>query len=89
VAPTSLAGQFEQPYRPMGPPTFNDPGAALREDYGLTQRAISDGLGRAARMGREEPARHRGDCALIVVATERARAFPQNSVYLHRACNRL
>ena len=22
VAPTSLAGQFEQPYRPMGPPTL-------------------------------------------------------------------
>ena len=33
VAPTSLAGQFEQPYGLMGPPTFvHDPGIALHED---------------------------------------------------------
>ncbi len=32
VAPTSLAGQFEQPYRPMGPLNFvHDPGAALHD----------------------------------------------------------
>ena len=32
VAPTSLAGQFEQPYGPMGPPTlFTSPGAALHD----------------------------------------------------------
>jgi hypothetical protein len=33
VAPTSLAGQFEQPYGPMGPPTlFTISRAALHED---------------------------------------------------------
>jgi hypothetical protein len=62
TAPTSLAGQFEQPYRPMGPPTlFYDPGAALHEDLRPDLRAIGDGLGRAARMGREEPTRHLQD----------------------------
>ena len=52
VAPTSLAGQFEQPYGPMGPPTFvHDPRAALHEDLRALARAIGDGFGRAARMG--------------------------------------
>jgi hypothetical protein len=58
VAPTSLAGQFEQPYGPMGPPTFvHNPGIELYEDLWPDARAIGDGLGRAARMGGEEPAR--------------------------------
>jgi hypothetical protein len=56
VAPTSLAGQFEQPYGPMGPPTlFTIPGAALHEDLWPDARAIGEGLGRAARMEGEEP----------------------------------
>ena len=62
VAPTSLAGQFEQPYGPMGPPTlFTIPVLALHEDLRPDARAIGDGLGRAARMGGEEPARHLQD----------------------------
>jgi hypothetical protein len=48
-----VIGQSEQPYGPMGTPT--DPGAALHEDLRPDARAIGDGLGRAARMGGEEP----------------------------------
>ena len=52
VAPASLAGQFEQPYGPMGPPTlFTMPVLRYMKTYGLTQRDAGDGLGRAARMG--------------------------------------
>ena len=59
VAPTSLAGQFEQPYGPMGPPTlFTIPVSALHEDLWLDRRDPGDGLGGAARMGGQEPARH-------------------------------
>jgi len=37
VAPTSLAGQFEQPYGPMGPPTlFTIPVLRCMKTYGLT-----------------------------------------------------
>jgi acetyl-CoA acetyltransferase len=37
VAPTSLAGQFEQPYGPMGPPTlFTIPVLRYMKTYGLT-----------------------------------------------------
>ncbi len=39
----------------------HDPGAALHEDLWAHARAIGDGLGRAARMGGEEPARHLQD----------------------------
>jgi hypothetical protein len=59
VAPTSLAGQFEQPYGPMGPPTlFTIPVLRYMKDLWPDARAIGDGLGRAARMGSQEPARH-------------------------------
>jgi hypothetical protein len=59
VAPTSLAGQFEQPYGPMGPPTlFTIPALRYMTTYGLDAQAAGDGLGRAARKGGEEPARH-------------------------------
>ena len=59
VAPT-------QPRRPVraalwadGAADFvHDPGIALHEDLWPDARAIGDGLGRAARMGGEEPARH-------------------------------
>ena len=37
----------------------HDPGIALHEDLWPDARATGDGLGRAARMGGEEPARHR------------------------------
>jgi hypothetical protein len=36
----------------------HDPGAALHEDLWPDARAIGDGLGRAARMAGDEPARH-------------------------------
>jgi len=59
VALTSLAGQFEQPYGPMGPPTlFTIPALRYMTTYGLDAQAAGDGLGRAARKGGEEPARH-------------------------------
>ena len=88
VAPTSLAGQFERPYGPMGPPTlFTVPvlrylifsvapakagaqgerrgpgalGSRFRGNDEIKARAVGDGLGRAARMGGEEPARHLQD----------------------------
>jgi len=67
VAPTSFAGQLEQPYGPRVAGPAGRPGAAdlgsiavfaLHEDLWHNARAIGDGLGRAARMGREKPARH-------------------------------
>jgi hypothetical protein len=54
VAPTSLAGQFEQPYGPMAADFVHDSRAALHEDLWPDARAIGDGLGRAARMGGED-----------------------------------
>ncbi len=52
VSPASLAGQFEQPYGPMGPPTlFTIPVLRYMKTYGLTHETTGDGLGRAARMG--------------------------------------
>src|SRR5207248_2843092 len=42
VAPTSLAGQFEQPYGPIGPPTlFMIPGIALHKDLRLTHEQLA------------------------------------------------
>jgi hypothetical protein len=58
VAPTSLAGQFSSPMGQGVADFVHDPSAALHEDPRALARAIGDGLGRAARMGREEPARH-------------------------------
>ena len=56
----------DEPHRPVrtalwanGAADFvHDPGAALHEDLQPGARATGDGLGRAARMGGEEPARH-------------------------------
>jgi hypothetical protein len=59
VSPTSLAGQFEQPYGPMGPPTlFTIPVLRHMKTLWPDRRATGDGLSGAARMGGEEPARH-------------------------------
>jgi acetyl-CoA acetyltransferase len=42
VAPTSLAGQFEQPYRPMGPPTlFTVPVLRCMKTYGLCYEQLA------------------------------------------------
>jgi len=42
VAPTSLAGQFEQPYRPIGPPTlFTIPVLRYMKTYGLTHEQLA------------------------------------------------
>jgi acetyl-CoA acetyltransferase len=40
--PTSLAGQFEQPYGPMGPPTlFTIPVLRYMKTYGLTHEQLA------------------------------------------------
>jgi acetyl-CoA acetyltransferase len=42
VAPTSLAGQFEQPYGPLGPPTlFTIPVLSYMKTYGLTHEQLA------------------------------------------------
>src|SRR5919197_3291161 len=42
VAPTSLAGQFEQPYGPMGPPTlFTIPVLRYMKTYGITEEQLA------------------------------------------------
>jgi acetyl-CoA acetyltransferase len=112
VAPTSLAGQFEQPYGPMGPPTlFTIPVLRYMKTYGLTheQLAMVSVVQRewAAKNPRatfktpitvEDVLNSRmiaypfrllqcclvtdGGGALILVAAERARDFPQKPVYL-------
>jgi acetyl-CoA acetyltransferase len=42
VAPTSLAGQFEQLYGPMGPPTlFTIPVLRYMKTYGLTDETLA------------------------------------------------
>jgi len=42
VAPTSLAGQFEQPYGPMGPPTlFTVPVLRYMKTYGLMHEQLA------------------------------------------------
>jgi acetyl-CoA acetyltransferase len=42
TAPTSLAGQFEQPYGPMGPPTlFTIPVLRYMKSYGLTHEQLA------------------------------------------------
>ena len=41
VAPTSLAGQFEQPYGPMGPPTLFIPVLRYMKTYGLTHEQLA------------------------------------------------
>jgi acetyl-CoA acetyltransferase len=108
VAPTSLAGQFEQPYGPMGPPTlFTIPVLRYMKTYGLSheQLAMVSVVQRewAAKNPRatfktpitvEDVLNSRmiaypfrllqcclvtdGGGALILVAAERARDFPQS-----------
>ena len=42
VAPASLAGQFEAPYGPMGPPTlFTIPVLRYMKTYGLTHEQLA------------------------------------------------
>jgi acetyl-CoA acetyltransferase len=42
VAPTSLAGQFEQPYGPMGPPTlFTIPVLRYMKTFGLSHETLA------------------------------------------------
>jgi hypothetical protein len=42
VAPTSLAGQFEQPYGPLGPTTlFTIPVLRYMKTYGLTHEQLA------------------------------------------------
>jgi hypothetical protein len=58
VAPTSLAGPFEQLYGPMGPPTlFTIPVLRYMKTYGLTHEQLAM-VSVVQRMDRHEPARH-------------------------------
>ena len=108
VASTSLAGEFEQPYEPMGPPTlFTIPVLRYMQIYGLTHEQLAMGSvvqpEWAAKNPRatfkmpitlEDVLNSRmiaypfrllqcclvtdGGGALILVAAERARDFPQS-----------
>jgi len=112
VAPTSLAGQFEQPYGPMGPPTlFTVPVLRYMKTYGLTDETLAmvsvvqrEWAALNARATFKTPITVQdvlnsrmiaypfrllqcclvtdGGGALILVAAERARDFPQKPVYL-------
>jgi acetyl-CoA acetyltransferase len=108
VAPTSLAGQFERPYGPMGPPTlFTSPVLRYTKTYGLTHEQLAmvsvvqrEWAGKNPRATFKTPITLEdvlnsrmiaypfrllqcclvtdGGGALILVAAERARDFPQS-----------
>src|SRR6202045_292440 len=108
VAPTSLAGQFEQPYGPMGPPTlFTIPVLRYMKTYGLSHEQLAmvsvvqrEWAGKNPRATFKTPITVEdvlnsrmiaypfrllqcclvtdGGGALILVAAERARDFPQS-----------
>ena len=108
MAPTSLAGQFEQPYGPMGPPTlFTIPVLRYMKTYGLTHEQLAmvsvvqrEWAGKNPRATFRTPITVEdvlnsrmiaypfrllqcylvtdGGGALILVAAERARDFPQS-----------
>jgi hypothetical protein len=54
----------------------HDPGLALHEDLPPDARATGDSLGRAVRMGGEEPARHLPPANHCRECTKRPRAMP-------------
>ena len=55
---SSLAGQFEQPYGPVGPPSmFTVPVLRYLKTYGLTEEDLAMAGGHPARVGGDEPAR--------------------------------
>jgi hypothetical protein len=68
VSPASLAGQFEQLWADGASDFVPDCPTALLEDLWPDGRAIGDGLGRAARMGGQEPARHLQDASASCLA---------------------
>jgi acetyl-CoA acetyltransferase len=112
VAPSSLAGQFEQPYGPVGPPTlFTLPMLRYMKTYGLTDETLAmvsvvqrEWAARNPRATFKEPITVEdvlnspmiaypfrllqcclvtdGGGALILVAAERAKDFPQKPVYI-------
>ena len=62
VAPTSLAGQFEQPYGPMGPPTlFTIPVLRYMKTYGLSHEQLAMVAVVQREWAAQEPARHLQD----------------------------
>jgi acetyl-CoA acetyltransferase len=112
VAPSSLAGQFEQPYGPLGPPTlFTLPVLRYMKTYGLKDETLAmvsvvqrEWAAQNPRATFKEPITVEdvlnsrmiaypfrllqcclvtdGGGALILVAAERARDFPQKPVYI-------
>jgi acetyl-CoA acetyltransferase len=112
VAPSSLAGQFEQPYGPLGPPTlFTLPVLRYMKTYGLRDETLAmvsvvqrEWAARNPRATFKEPITVEdvlnsrmiaypfcllqcclvtdGGGALILVAAERAKDFPQKPVYI-------
>jgi acetyl-CoA acetyltransferase len=107
VSPASLAGQFEQPYGPMGPPTlFTIPVLRYMKTYGLTHKQLAmvsvvqrEWAAKNPRATFKTPITQDvpnsrmiayplrllqcclvtdGGGALILVAAERARDFPQS-----------
>src|SRR6516165_3305771 len=112
TAPTSLAGQFEQPYGPMGPATlFTIPVLRYGKTYGLTHEQLAmvsvvqrEWVAKIPRATFKTPIAVEdvlnsrmiaypfrllqcclvtdGGGALILVAAERAKDFPQKPVYL-------
>jgi acetyl-CoA acetyltransferase len=62
TAPTSLAGQFEQPYGPMGPPTlFTIPVLRYMKTYGLSHEQLA--MVSVVRREWVQDANHRRGCA--------------------------
>jgi len=62
VAPTSLAGQFEQPYGPMGPPTlFTIPVLRYMKTYGLSHETLAMVSVVQREWAAKNPARHLQD----------------------------
>src|SRR5205085_1908891 len=95
VAPTSLAGQFEQPYGPMGPPSlFTIPVLRYMKTYGLTHEQLAmvdprrQDLGLARRRRHVRRLRHDHDVERAAVTSLRVADMKRSAIlYISRAVN--